>query len=143
MKKIHFGNLEKKGRWIIIVISIIGLLLIINGAFEFVEFENPKTNKYLNAIGFLIVFAISSQMFWYQNYVQWNKRGILIRIKSFFGKNLKFKEIKSSELNDKKLIITETYGNKIEIDLSHIIESDIEKLIDIINKNTIANTVYN
>ncbi|ADY29310.1 hypothetical protein Celly_1485 [Cellulophaga lytica DSM 7489] len=46
-------------------------------------------------------------------------------------------------MNDKKLIIIETYGNKIEIDLSHIIESDIEKLIDIINKNTIANTVYN
>ena len=106
MKKIHFGNFEKKGRWIIIGISIIAIFFIINGAFEFIKFENPKTNKFLNAIGFLIVFAISSQMFWYQNYVKWNKRGILIRIKSFFGKNIRFKEIKSSELTDKKLIIT-------------------------------------
>ena len=141
MKKIHFGNFEKKGRWIIIGISIIAIFFIINGAFEFIKFENPKTNKFLNAIGFLIVFAISSQMFWYQNYVKWNKRGILIRIKSFFGKNIRFKEIKSSELTDKKLIITETYGNKIEIDLSHIIESDVKKLFDIINKNTNTNNV--
>ncbi|NRR93357.1 hypothetical protein HSX10_17420 [Winogradskyella undariae] len=143
MKKIHFGNLNKKGRWILLPLILIGLFLIINGAFDFIEFVNPKINKYLNAIGYLIVFGFSTQMFWYQNYVQWNKRGILIRIKSFFGKNINFKEIKSSELNDKKLIITETYGNKIEIDLSHILESDIEKLMDIINKNTIANTVYN
>jgi hypothetical protein len=139
MKKIHFGNLNKKGRWILLPVILIGLFLIINGAFDFIEFTNPKMNKYLNAIGYLIVFGFSTQMFWYQNYVQWNKRGILIKIKSFFGKNIKFKEIKSSELNDKKLIIIETYGNKIEIDLSHIIESDVEKLMDIINKNTIAN----
>jgi len=143
MKKIHFGNLNKKGRWILLPVILIGLFLIINGAFDFIEFTNPKMNKYLNVIGYLIVFGFSTQMFWYQNYVQWNKRGILIKIKSLFGKNIKFKEIKSSELNDKKLIIIETYGNKIEVDLSHIIESDVEKLMDIINKNTIANTVYN
>ncbi|WOD42177.1 hypothetical protein [Hwangdonia lutea] len=142
MKKIHFGNLNKKGRWILLPLILIGLFLIINGAFNFIEFANPKMNKYLNAIGYLIVFGFSTQMFWYQNYVQWNKRGILIRIKSFFGKNIKFKEIKLCELNGKKLIITETYGNKIEIDLSHIIESDVEKLMNIINKNTIANSVY-
>ncbi|MEY8847331.1 hypothetical protein AB9K26_00830 [Psychroserpens sp. XS_ASV72] len=142
MKKIHFGNLNKKDRWILLPLILIGLFLIINGAFDIIEFANPKMNKYLNAVGYLIVFGFSTQMFWYQNYVQWNKRGILIRIKSFFGKNIKFKEIKSSELNEKKLIITETYGNKIEIDLSHIIESDIERLMDIINKNTIANNVY-
>ncbi len=143
MKKIHFGNLNKKGRWLLLPLILIGLFLIINGAFDFIELANPKMTKYLNAIGYLIVFGFSTQMFWYQNFVQWNNRGILIRIKSFFGKNIKFKEIKSSELNDKKLIITETYGNKIEFDLSHIIESDVEKLMDIINKNTIANTAYN
>ncbi|MDO6489876.1 MULTISPECIES: hypothetical protein [unclassified Cellulophaga] len=143
MKKIHFGNLNKKGRWILLPLILIGLFLIINGAFDFIEFTNPKTNKYLNAIGYLIVFGFSTQMFWYQNYVQWNKRGILIRIKSFFGKNIKFKEIKSSQLVDKKLIITETYGNKIEIDLTHIVESDVTKLYEIVKENTIANTVYN
>jgi hypothetical protein len=141
MKRIHFGNLNKKSRWILLPLILIGLFLIINGAFDFIELANPKMNKYLNATGYLIIFGLSTQMFWYQNYVQWNSRGILIRINSFFGKNIKFKEIKSSELTDKKLIINEMYGNKIEINLSHIIESDVEKLFDIINKNTITNTV--
>ena len=142
MKKIHFGNLERKIGLVVIIGSIIGLLLIINGAFKFVQFENRTMSKYLYATGFILIAIFSTRMFWYKNYVQWSKNGILIRIKSFFGKNIKFKEIKSSELIDKKLIISETYGNKIEVDLSHIIESDIEKLMDIINKNTISNNVY-
>lgn len=142
MKKIHFGNLERKIGLLVIIGSVVGLSLIINGAFEIFQFENRTMSKYLNATGFILIAIFSTRMFWYKNYVQWSKNGILIRIKSVFGKNIKFKEIKSSELTDKKLIITETYGNKIEIDLSQIIDSDIEKLMNIINKNTIANNVY-
>ncbi|WP_323028077.1 hypothetical protein [Gelidibacter japonicus] len=141
MKRIHFGNLTGKSRWIMILLSIIGLLLILNGMFEYLVFENPKTNKYLNAIGFLIVFGINSQMFWYRNYVQWNKRGIFIRIKSFLGKNITFKDIKSYELSNKILTLKLTYGNKIEIDLNHIVETDALKLHDIISKNTMARNV--
>ena len=141
MKRIYFGNLNKKGRWILLPLILIGLFLIINGAFDFIEFENPKTHKYLNALGYIIVFGFSTQMFWYKNYVQWNSRGILIRIKSFLGKNIKFKEIISSELTNKKLILKTVYGNKIEFDLSEIVESDSKKLYEIIRKNTIANNV--
>ncbi|WP_417198115.1 hypothetical protein [Bizionia sp.] len=105
MKRIHFGNLNKKGRWILLPLILTGLFLLLNGAFDFIEFENPKTNKYLNVFGYIIVFGFSTQMFWYKNYVQWNSRGMLIRIKSFLGKNIKFKEIISSELTNKKLIL--------------------------------------
>jgi len=141
MKRIHFGNLNKKGRWILLPLIFVGLFLIINGAFDFIKFTNPKTSKYLNAIGYLIIFGFSTQMFWYKNYVQWNNRGIHIRIKSFLGKNIKFKEIISSELTNKKLILKTVYGNKIEFDLSEIVESDSKKLYEIIIKNTIANNV--
>lgn len=141
MKRIHFGNLNKKGRWILLPLILIGLFLIINGAFDFIEFENPKTHKYLNVLGYIIVFGFSTKIFWYKNYVQWNNRGMLIRIKSFLGKKIKFKEIISSELTNKQLILKTVYGNKIELDLSEIVESDSKKLHDIIRKNTIANKV--
>ncbi|WP_256260044.1 hypothetical protein [Winogradskyella luteola] len=95
----------------------------------------------MNALGYVIVFGFSTQMFWYKNYVQWNSRGMLIRIKSFLGKNIKFKEITSSELINKKLILKTVYGNSIEFDLSEIVESDLEKLYEIIRKNTIAENV--
>ena len=59
------------------------------------------------------------------------------------GKTLKFKQIKTTELIDKKLIITKYDGNKVTFDLNKIVESDTQKLNEIIIKNTIANTVYN
>ncbi|AEH02685.1 hypothetical protein [Lacinutrix sp. 5H-3-7-4] len=141
MKRIHFANLNKKGRWILLPLILIGLFLIINGVFDFIEFKNPKTHKYLNTLGYVIVFGFSTQMFWYKNYIQWNNRGMLIKIKSFLGKNIKFKEIISSELTNKKLILKTVYGNKIEFDLSEIVESDSKKLHEIIRKKMLANNL--
>jgi len=141
MKRIHFGNLNTKGRWILLPLIFMGLFFIINGVFDFIEFENPNTNKYLNAIGYLIIFVFSTQMFWYQNYVQWNRRGMLIRIKSFLGKNIRFKEIISSELTNKKLILKTIYGNTIEFDVSEVVDADSKKLHEIIQKNILAKNV--
>lgn len=138
MKRIHFDNMKS---WFWITILILSLIFILTGTFELFDFENPKLNKRISAIGFLLQVLFYSRMFWYKNYVQWNSRGILIRIKSFLGKNIKFKEIISSELTNKKLILKTVYGNKIEFDLSEIVESDSKKLYEIIRKNTIANNV--
>lgn len=139
MKRIHFGNTYRKRSWVLIAFGILGIFCILNGAFEILEFENPNTNKYLNVFGYVLVIAISSQMFWYANYVQWNKRGILIRIKSFFGKNIKFNEIKAITLKNKKLIIRTTYDTEIEIELSHVVASDAIRLSEILKENTTAN----
>ena len=135
MKRIHFSNFNKKGRFILLPLLLIGIIFILNGAFNFFEFENSKLNKYLAAIGFVIIFGFQTQMFWYTNYVQWNNRGILIRVKSFLGKNVNFKDILSSELANKKLILRTVQGTKIEFDVSNIIPSDAEKLNEIIIEN--------
>ena len=113
------------------------------GFFELFEFENPKLNKRISAIGFFLLVVYFSKMFWYKNYVQWNKKGAVIRINSFTSKSLSFDEINKTELNDKKLIITKTNGNKVTFDLKEIEESDTRKLNEILVKNTIANNVYN
>ena len=80
-------------------------------------------------------------MFWYKNYVQWNKKGVVVRINSFLGKTLRFDEIKKTELIEKKLIITKDNGTTVTFDLNKTAESDQQKLNEIIVKNTIANTV--
>jgi DNA modification methylase len=140
MKKIHFDNMRN---WIWIVILILSLIFILVGTFELFEFENPKLNKRMSAIGFFLQVIYFSKMFWYKNYVQWNKKGAVIRINSFSTKSLSFDQIKKTELNDKKLIVTKNNGNKVTFDLNEIAESDTKKLNEIITKNTIANTVYN
>ena len=57
------------------------------------------------------------------------------------GKSLSFDQIKKTELNENKLIITKNSGEIVTFDLNEIAESDTQKLNEIIVKNTIANTV--
>ena len=139
MRKIHFENIG--GNWKVLGFMILALVCIILGGFEMIDFTNPKFNKYISSIGFLILTIYFSKTFWYKNYVQWNKKGIVIRIKSFLGKTLKFDEIKETELNENRLTITKTDGNKVQIDLTEIEKSDTQKLNEIILKNTIASRV--
>lgn len=139
MKKIHFENLGKKNYWIILI--LLSLIFILVGFFEPFEFENPKIYKYLSVAGYLLQSLYFSKLFWYKNTVQWNDKGIVIKIKSFFGKSLRFDEIKATELNKKTLILTKTDERKITIDLSEFLDSDTQKLNEIMIKNTITNTV--
>ncbi|WP_430426743.1 hypothetical protein [Maribacter litoralis] len=137
-KKIQFDNMNN---WIWIVILILSLIFILIGSFELIEFENPKLNKSISAIGFFLQVIYFSKMFWYKNYVQWNKKGVVVRINSYMGKTLRFDEIKKTELIEKKLIITKDNGTTVTFDLNKTAESDQQKLNEIIVKNTIANTV--
>ncbi|WP_437370992.1 hypothetical protein [Maribacter litoralis] len=137
-KKIQFDNMNN---WIWIVILIISLIFILIGSFELIEFENPKLNKSISAIGFFLQVIYFSKMFWYKNYVQWNKKGVIVRINSFMGKTLRFDEIIKTELIEKKLIITKENGTTVTFDLNKITKSDQQKLNEIIVKNTITNTV--
>ena len=141
MKKIHFYNLGKKNYWIILI--FLSLIFILVGFFEPFEFENLKIYKYMSVTGYLLQTLYWSKLFWYKNTVQWNDKGIVIRIKSFLGKSLRFDEIKATELKEKTLTLIKTDGQKITLDLNEIAESDSQKLNEIIMKNTIANTVYN
>lgn len=136
IKKIHFDNMKN---WIWIAILILSLIFIFGGTFEIFKFENPKLNKGISAIGFFLQVIYFSKMFWYKNYVQWNKKGAVIRINSWSGKSFSFNQIKKAELIEKKLIITKDNGNTVRFDLNEIAESDTQKLNEIILKNTIAN----
>ena len=140
MKKIHFDNLGKKNYWIVLI--LLSLIFILVGFFEPFEFENPKIYKYLSVTGYLLQSLYFSKLFWYKNTVQWNDKGIVIRIKSFLGKSLRFDEIKATELNEKILTLNKTDGRKITVDLNEFSNSDTQKLNEIMIKNTIANNLY-
>ncbi|WP_036155166.1 hypothetical protein [Maribacter forsetii] len=137
-KKIHFDNMKS---WIWIFILFLSLIFILVGFFELFEFENPKLNKRISAIGFFLQVIYFSKMFWYKNYVQWNKKGVIIRINSWASKSLNFNQIKKTEMVEKKLIITKDSGITVTFDLNEIKEADSQKLNEIIVKNTIANNV--
>ena len=109
--------------------------------FELFEFKNPKLNKRISAIGFFLQLVYFSKMFWYKNYVQWNKKGAIVRVNSWISKSLNFDQIKKTELIQNTLIITKNNGEIVTFDLNEIKETDTQKLNEIIVKNTIANNV--
>ena len=133
MKRIYFDNMRNTFWIIILVLSFVCLLI---GIFEPIEYSNKNLNKYVLTSGFVLQVFYHSKMFWYKNYVQWNKKGANIRVNSFFGKSLSFDQVKATELNKQTLTITKNSGSKITLDLNGIIESDSQKLNDIIIKNT-------
>jgi hypothetical protein len=139
MKNIHFDNLGKNKYWIIILLLSFPLII---SRFLPIEFENPKVYNYLSASGFLLQVIYWSKLFWFKNTVQWNKKGIVIRINSFLGKSLNFDQIKKTELNQNQLIITKTSGEIVRFNLNEIAEFDKQKLNEIIAENTIANNLY-
>ena len=132
MKRIKFDNL--KTNWLFISLILISIFCIIFGFFEIIEFENPKINKRISAIGYLLQAIFFSRMFWFKNYVQWNKKGIVVRIKSFFGKSISFENVKNSKLENNILTIYENNGKSYNFDLTEIDEKDSKKLNVIINK---------
>ena len=131
MKRIHFINLGKNKYWLIVILLSMFLMLIY--IFQFIKFENPKVYKYLLLVAYLLLAFFWSRLYWYKNTVQWNNKGVVIRINSFFRKSLNFNQIKEAELNEKRLIITKKNNKKMTFDLTEFEKSDIQKLIEILN----------
>ena len=74
-------------------------------------------------------------MFWFRNYVQWNKMGILIRINTFLGKSIQFENIEKIIFENKVFTIFDVYKKTHQIDLKEFNENDIVKLQEIFNQN--------
>jgi len=129
MKHIHFDN-NKNWGWVILL--ILSLFFIVSGTFEFFEFENPKINKRISAVGFLFQIIYFSKMFWYKNYVQWNEKGITIKLNIIVSTTLSFKDITAYHIQDHKLVICRKGGATSTFNIDDIVKDDIEKLQQII-----------
>ncbi len=122
MKRIYFVNLNKS--WLLVTVVILSIVCLCVVIFELIPFENSEINKWISVTGFLLQALFFSMMFWFRNYVQWNRKGAFIRMNSFLGKSVRFDEIRSTELNDQELTIIKTNGQKVMFDLTEIAASD-------------------
>lgn len=127
MSQIYFYQANRNK--IVLVISLLAAASVLVGTFELIPFSDPKINRYLNVAGFLIIMIYNSRMFWYKNYVEWNGKGVHIRIKSFFGKSVRFEDVSSVSLDGPMLAIAKTDGGRLLIDLTGIEQPDMQKLL--------------
>jgi hypothetical protein len=101
MKSIKFQELSPKGKnGIMLALMVAAALFLVLNMFEVFSFLSPKVLKGLTLASYLIVFFHSFRPFFYRNHVQWNKRGITIRVNSFWGANFGFGEVKSVEYSE-------------------------------------------
>ncbi len=138
MKSIRFDNLQQNKWWLLLM--MLSLLLILLGIWEPIELENPKIYKWGSVVGFLIQAVFSGRMFWYKNYVQWNKKGISIRVNTILGPSFKFSEVKATNLKEDTLEIFLFGGGKnTVIDLKNIAKKDRLRLHHIVQAHTVNN----
>tara|TARA_R110002051_G_scaffold73137_6_gene132787 strand:- start:3004 stop:3408 length:405 start_codon:yes stop_codon:yes gene_type:complete len=121
MKHIHFNRLN---RFQSIVLLLIGLILILIGFFKNYLGEGSRWTTYSTVVGYLFFGLHFSKMFWFKNYVEWNKKGIVYKIKTRFGKTLRFNQLGGVVMKNNVLFITLADGSKIEIDLHDIYPED-------------------
>ncbi|NNF34638.1 MAG: hypothetical protein HKN68_11040 [Saprospiraceae bacterium] len=132
MKRIFFDDMTHS---IWVWLSILSVVLIINGAFEFFILINPFLHKVFYIVGFLIPVVFFGKILFHRNYVQWNKKGILIRLNARIGGvSMKYREIESVEESNESMIIEKKNGVRHELDASGIDSSDIKKLSNILHK---------
>ena len=138
MKKIYFDDISNlKKNWPKLSVLIMSLIIILFGTFTDILSEN--WNKWIKASGFLLFSIYFLSKVLRKNYVQWNKIGMTIRINKYLReKRITFNEVNSYELLNDKLRIIQS-NKTIEIDLKNILNSDRERLIQIIADNTVAN----
>ncbi|WP_426064561.1 hypothetical protein [Flavobacterium sp. DSP2-3-1] len=134
MKKIHFNHLTFKN-WTSLLM-IISLVLILVGSFEIIDFEYKRTNKILASIGFFTQALYFSKMFWYKNYVEWNKLGMNIKINRIISKSIKFDNVKKLEVDNYNFKIIQKCGREKIFEIHNIESNDLEKLLKIIKQNS-------
>ncbi|SEC53051.1 hypothetical protein SAMN04489761_3243 [Tenacibaculum sp. MAR_2009_124] len=133
---IHFDNHSNNKLWLIIM--GLSLIFIIIGIFGFFYDENNKWNSAIIALGNTTQAVFYSKYLWYKNAVQYNKRGMVIKIKSFWGKSLNYHQLKDIELSDSEFIISRYEMDDLVFNISNIQKKDIVKLYNIL-KNIIDN----
>ena len=133
MKNIHFNHLRFK-HWSTFVI-LLAFLSIVFGFFEIIAFTNPEINKKVSALGYILITIYFSKMFWFRNYVEWNKLGMNIKLNKWISKSISFDEVSEVILTDSTLTIIEKSGFKKNFQIDTINSEDVAKLIRIINEN--------
>ncbi len=133
-KRIYFHNLEKL-KWSIVPL-ILGLLLLLSDLFNWFEMQGNGNWSGLGLIGQLLIYVtllvLISPYLFRRYVVQWNEIGMQLKVDSFFGTYIPFSEVTSLEIHDDSLKIFLLNGKERKIDVSHILEEDIDKLMKVI-----------
>ncbi len=128
MKHIHFNKLN---RFQSIILLLIGLTLISIGFYKNYLGQGNIWTASSTVVGYVFFGLHFSKMFWHKNYVEWNKTKIVYKIKTRFGKTLRFNQVGNVALKSNILFVTLNDGSITKIDLREVFPEDQKKLLEI------------
>lgn len=123
INKVYFFNkLYSVSFLIVLIISIISL------ASSFSPLGLPNMIIYLAVLFWLLTFFhFKSDLF--ENYVEYNRKGCFLKIKSSHGFNILFKDILDIRVSSEFIIIYLTNEEKLIFDIRNLKKNEIRKLI--------------
>ena len=138
MRRIRFNKLNSWKNKVFIAQTLICIALgylEIPGGSE----QNDILLRVFGWIGIVFFFLIKILG---KYYVEWNGSRMTIKINSFTGSSFKLKDVKYTDFENEILTVMKENGEKIEFDLSEIEKADINRLNEIITKNTVVGGSY-
>ena len=131
MKKIHFDNLNKQNYWKYIL--IVAVAMIFAGMFKPVNTVNDKIYTALSIIGILTPIVYLSRIFWFRNIVQWNQKGVIIKLERY-TKSIKFEDIKKVRKEGNIIFILDHDEDEIEFNFEGYDKNSINRIVEILSE---------
>jgi len=137
MKRIFFKEAKFKS-WTTVIV-LLCLTLIIVGCFrnfEMFGLQNYNITRFFWPAGGLIQFTFTTRIFWFKNYVEWNKRNISIKLNNFLMETIAFEKISTVVVDDaaKTLKILLNSGREKVFKTDNIIQNDLKILVTILKR---------
>lgn len=135
-KRIYFEEL-KPGLWLVVMLVAFVLILVaLLGMMEIVTIEEKTASLFLTA-GCLIQGIFFLRIFLYKNYVQYNRKGIMLRLQQNKSLSFRFSEVKNLRREAPHSIrIERDRKEPVTLDLSHVEEADIARLANLLEQRT-------
>lgn len=131
MHRIQFDDIANNSQVRLLLIVMILFFVLHFIGLIFME-EQPDWSRWAGIFGYLLMTVFLARMFLFKNYVQWNKKGIIIKVDSFVGKSIAFQEVRRFDLRDDQLEIIKTDGRSVLIDLKAIEPAHVKRLYGIL-----------
>lgn len=129
MKPIKFQELYWRKNKLVSFFYLLALAFIVPNMFDTWDFLGAETVKYLTAFFSIGMLINGVRQFTHKHYVQWNKRGITIRVNSFLGVNFSFSEVRNITYGEDAITIYKFDGKYPKtINLKEVEEESKDRL---------------
>lgn len=140
MKKIEFYELSLAGNPITGVLIVCAGFFPLLSLFDVFDFMGEQNVKLITAVCYLIIaYHLAFRQFLYRNHVQWNKRGMNIRVNEFWAKSFSFSRIREVIYAENEYTVVTALGSRKTINLEGIDGESKSKLLNILRTHTEGN----